>query len=1102
MPAAQAVSFLQSDETVKSPKKKVPAHGRPDGRVYLAVFLALAMATCVAAYRSYASRRLMHRERVHVQLEQIAKLKANEVAAWRLERIGDATVAATDARLMPAMDKVLRGTADTQVRSEVLGWMDAMRTNYQYVNVMLLGKDGDILLASGKALGTIEFYREFGRAAEEQAGVVFREVPQDEQSTRAHMTLGICLTEGGGEPRGSLLLEVDPWIHFYPVILAWPSAGKTGETMLVKRAGDEIVYLSEVRDLPGAAMKLRVRLEQTENPAVQAARGKEGAVDGREAAGREILGAAARVPNSDWYVLAQRDLNEVNADLESEIHRIAATFGLLVMTCGCGIYLIWRMQLDGYYRQKVKDEREKLTLTRHYENLMRYANEAVFLLDKWGRILEANDRATEIYGYSHEELLGKNVRELRTEDVQSTFESVWREVQEKKGMVFEVRNRRRDGTSFFAEVSIRALEVAGQHLCQSIVRDVTQRKRAEEALRESKERFEALFEHAGIGIALVDVHGRPIKSNPALESIVGYSAAELREMVFTAITHTDDRELDWGLYQELIAGQRQSYQIEKRYIRKDGAIVWGLLTVSLIRDEHGQPWYSVGMLEDMTARKKLEEQFWQSQKLEGIGKLAGGVAHDFNNLLTVIVGYCEVLLNRMKKEDANHKSIEEIRKAGEKATSLTQQLLAFSRRQVIQPRALHLNAVVADSEKFFARLLGEDVLLRAELRAKQDEVMADVSQLNQVLMNLLVNARDAMPKGGTLTLETENAELREAGNPEEPAGKYVVLTVSDTGTGMDGETRKHVFEPFFTTKAQGKGTGLGLSTVYGIVRQSGGIIRLESVEGAGTTFRILLPLTEERVEAPIAAPVKRPLQGKEAILVVEDQENVRTLAVETLKEYGYAVLAAANAQEALQICGEYRGRIDLLVTDVVMPGMDGKELAEKVRQQRREVKALFVSGYSSEVISRRGVLDSGLEYLPKPFGPAALAAKVREVLGEPKHHTILVVDDEEGVRHLFEELLGNKYRVLLASDGRQALQIMDDAQDVDLVITDLVMPNKEGIETIREMRRKYAGMRIIAMSGAFDGQFLRTAQLLGADATLTKPIQPRVLYERVGEALN
>ena len=385
--------------------------------------------------------------------------------------------------------------------------------------------------------------------------------------------------------------------------------------------------------------------------------------------------------------------------------------------------------------------------------------------------------------------------------------------------------------------------------------------------------------------------------------------------------------------------------------------------------------------------RESEERFRQAQKMEAVGRLAGGVAHDFNNLLMVMRGYGELLLNRLDANDPLRRNAEEIQKAAERATALTQQLLAFSRKQVLQPKVLDLNAVVTEVEKLLRRLIGEDIELAAVLDLALGRVKADPGQMEQIILNLAVNARDAMPRGGRLTLKTANVTLDQAyayarQHVGAAPGPYVLLAVSDTGIGMDAETRSHIFEPFFTTKGAGKGTGLGLSTVYGIVKQSGGTLWVESAPGRGTTFEIYLPLVEEVAaggELHPALPAPTP-GGTETILVVEDEMSVRKLAAEFLGSNGYTVLEAQDGGEALQVCEEHRAPIHLLLTDVVMPGMSGWELAERLAGARPEMKVTYMSGYTDDAIVQHGVLEEGTAFLQKPFSLDALARTVREVL--------------------------------------------------------------------------------------------------------------------------
>ncbi|RLB17312.1 MAG: hypothetical protein DRG82_06910, partial [Deltaproteobacteria bacterium] len=425
--------------------------------------------------------------------------------------------------------------------------------------------------------------------------------------------------------------------------------------------------------------------------------------------------------------------------------------------------------------------------------------------------------------------------------------------------------------------------------------------------------------------------------------------------------------------------------------RKDGQIVYVESKSSVIyRDQ--KPVAVLGIARDITRRKqaekekeKLQAQLNQAQKMEAIGVLAGGVAHDFNNLLTTIIGNADLALMDLQEETPVYHCIEEMRKAGKRAAALTRQLLAFSRKQTIQPEIVNLNEIIMESEKMLRRLIGEDIDFVTVYEEEPWHVCMDPGQVDQILMNLAVNARDAMPKGGKLTIETANVDLderyfREHGVKSEP-GQYIMVAVTDTGVGMDRETQARIFEPFFTTKGLGRGTGLGLSTTFGIVKQNNGLIWVYSEEGKGTTFKIYLPRSEKQSET--SGQEKRPLpqiRGTETILLVEDEEALRDLAKRMLGEYGYTVVFAGDGEEALKRADDHKDAIHLLLTDVVMPAMDGKELAEKLQSKRPEMKVLFMSGYTDNAVAHHGILDAGLNFIQKPFTAASLAQKVREVL--------------------------------------------------------------------------------------------------------------------------
>jgi PAS domain S-box-containing protein len=446
--------------------------------------------------------------------------------------------------------------------------------------------------------------------------------------------------------------------------------------------------------------------------------------------------------------------------------------------------------------------------------------------------------------------------------------------------------------------------------------------------------------------------------------------------------HPDDRATADAVRIRLLDNEPMNTTYRIR--RPDGTIRWIRTRVFPVTDKSGRPYRYVGVSEDVTDLRRAEERFAQAQKMDAVGRLAGGVAHDFNNLLTVILSYSDMLLEELSPDDPHRNEIQEIRKAGVSASTLTRQLLVFSRQQVVQPKVMRLNALVADAGKMLKRLIGEHVELATALDPQAGAVKVDAGQLEQVIVNLAVNARDAMPNGGRLMIESKNVEFIEAfseGETSYPAGRYVTLAVSDNGTGMDAATQARVFEPFFTTKEPGKGTGLGLATVYGIVKQAGGYISLYSEPGSGTSFKIYFPRVDDSLDAPeeLAAPLALP-RGAETILVVEDEPAVRSLVRQVLERQGYHVLEVPDGESALDIASKHQGPIHLLLTDVVMPRMSGRIVADRFAAIRGDARILFVSGYTDDAIVHHGVLESGLQFLEKPFTPDALARKVREVL--------------------------------------------------------------------------------------------------------------------------
>jgi PAS domain S-box-containing protein len=509
-------------------------------------------------------------------------------------------------------------------------------------------------------------------------------------------------------------------------------------------------------------------------------------------------------------------------------------------------------------------------------------------------------------------------------------------------------------------------------------------------LRQSEERFRAIFESTALGIKLTSLDGRLLQANRSLEELLGYGPDELAGATLADLTHPEELGEDHRLLAEMVDGRRESYQEERRLLRSDGTELSANVTASVVRDGDGTPTFAIGMVQDVTRRKQLEEQLRHAQKMEAIGRLAGSIAHDFNNVLTVIETYSAFALTGLSaSEVAVRKDIEEIKKAGQQASALTRQLLAFSRRQVLQPHLLDLNEIVADTETMLRRLIGDDVHVVTSLSAELGAVRADANEIVQVLINLAVNARDAMPAGGTLTLETANVVLErpETGNGvEAPPGSYVRLTVRDTGTGIEPEIQSRIFEPFFTTKERGKGTGFGLSTVYGIVAQSDGYVFVRSRPGEGAAFTVYLPRVAAGEPRPSeTAPAGGVPATSGTVLLVEDEDRVRDAIRRILGDAGYTVLEAFDGDEGLRIAERYDGRIDLLVTDVVMPALSGSELVDRLVPLRPETKVLYVSGYTAENDVSASLTADGVDFLQKPFTEEALREKARSLLEGVAH---------------------------------------------------------------------------------------------------------------------
>ena len=628
------------------------------------------------------------------------------------------------------------------------------------------------------------------------------------------------------------------------------------------------------------------------------------------------------------------------------------------------------------------------------ERLLRQVIDAdpslVFVKDRDGRFVLVNKAVADIYGTTVEAQVGKTDADFNPnkEEVEHFLRDDRAVMDSRRPKVVaeeSVTNPATGATRWFQTVKVPLLSPDGEsRRVLGVGTEITERKRAEEALRRSEASYRGLVEHAAYGIYRATADGKFLMVNPALFAMLGYASAE--ELLKIDIAR--DVYVDPAARARILQRCEQfgSAIEEVVWRRRDGSVITVRLNGRPVRAPDGALECFEFIVEDVTDQRALEERLRQTQKMEAVGRLAGGIAHDFNNLLTAILGSVDFLRRALGPDHPEHAETEEIQKAAVRAADLTRQLLAFSRQQVLAPKVLELDALVTNLEKMLRRLIGEDVELRFAPKAPRAAVRADPGQLEQVIVNLVVNARDAMPRGGKLTIDTATVDLDtgyawEHGTVE--PGRYVMLAVTDTGVGIDRAVQARLFEPFFTTKEFGKGTGLGLATAYGIVKQSGGYIWVYSEPGRGATFKVYLPRVEPAGE-PIAVPQApaRALGGTETILLAEDEAAVRNLARRVLEKHGYKLLLAATGRDGVRLAEQHGSPIDLLVTDVVMPEMGGRELAQRLTTRQPSLKVLFLSGYTDDAIVHHGVLDAGVAFLQKPFKPDELVRKIREVLDD------------------------------------------------------------------------------------------------------------------------
>jgi PAS domain S-box-containing protein len=1092
--AALGVALLALAGPPAWPLEKSSTSSTSPAPVLILIFLLLAAGSITAGYlysRSYVGR---YRTEVERGLSSVAQLKVSELMLYRRERFGDGSIFLRNAAFFALVQRFFDNQADAEAQGYLQAWLGKYQKHFGYDLVSLLDAQGTVRISFPQAAVPIASEVAQRLAEVMRSGqMVLQDFHRNEHDRRVYLTMLVpILDEVGARPAiGALILRIDPETHLYPFISRWPMPSETAETVLVRRDGNDVLYLNEVRFKSATALALRIPLTQQDAPSVKAVLGREGIVDGVDYRGVPVIADVRPIPDSPWFLVTQIAASEEYAPLRERTWMTVLLIGILLAGAGAGVGGAWRRQQAGFYRERYKAERERAWLQ---DVIARSLNEVYVFDPETLRFSFANTGACRNLGYTAAELAGLTPLDIQPAFAEEHFRALLQPLRtgEREVFIFETVQRRKDGSEYPVEVHLQHLDAGGGPVFLAIIGDLTERKRAEARLRLQSTALDA----AANAMVITDREGVIEWVNPAFTRLSGHALEEAigknpRDLVRSG---QHDQAFYKHLWDTILAGQVWRGELINR--RKDGSLYTEAQTITPVRDEKGDIRHFIAIKENITERLQLEAQFRQAQKMEAVGRLAGGIAHDFNNQIFVINGYCDLLLGEAAGQPAVLEPLAEIKKAAHRSAELTAQLLAFSRKQVLQPKVLDINVELLEVEMMLRRLIGEDLQLTFMLAEDVGHVKVDPNQLQQVVMNLVVNARDAMPHGGQLTIETNNVELDEAyaqSRLEVRPGAYVLLSVSDTGHGMDRETLARIFEPFFTTKGPGKGTGLGLATALGIVKQSGGHIAAYSEPGGGTTFKIYLPRVDEPVEVTQRRVTEELVGGSETILLVEDEATVRELVRRVLAERGYQVLPAAGGKEALRLAERCDGPIHLLLTDVVMPEMSGSQLAARLTAMHPETRVIYMSGYTENAIVHHGVLKAGLAFLPKPCPTDVLVRKVREILDarprkDLRGSRILVVDDSEDERILQARVLSKAGCVVLeAADGTEALGVLE-REAVDAVITDVNMPGMDGFALTETIRRtpRLRTLPVIILSGAGSEEEQERSRAVGATACLSK----------------